>query len=141
MHGAGAGAGDEMIGQVIAQAKAQLNLDASQQPLFDAAVTQSKAARVSLRALHQKAKDALATELLKPQPNLASLVQVADGVQSDSLKIRNDTRTAWLAVYTGLSTEQKAVIHALVAKRVARAEAFGERMRQHFLEMHNGVGG
>jgi hypothetical protein len=139
--GPGAGAGEEMIGHAIAEAKAQLNLTPPQQLLFDAAVMKSKAARVALRALHQNAKDALAGELLKTQPNLASLVPVAEGVQSDSLKIRRDTRDAWLTLYATLSPEQKAVIHALVAKRMARAEAFGERMRQHFLDMHGGSGG
>ena len=50
---------DEMIGHLIASAKSQLNLNTSQQGMFDTAVADSKAAFQSGRALHQKVRDTL----------------------------------------------------------------------------------
>jgi len=137
----GAGPGEEMIGRLIEHAKAQLNLNTSQQGMFDTAVAQSKAARTTVHGLHQKVKDALTAELAKAEPDLAAVAAVSDKVQADSLKLRHDVRGSWLMLYATFNPEQKAVVRDLLQKRMARAEAFGEKMRQHFLEMHGGTGG
>ena len=143
MHGAGmgAGAGEEMIGRLIEHAKAQLNLNTSQQGMFDTAVTQSKAARLSLVAAHKTVKDAMTLELAKPEPDLAAVAAVADKAQSDSLDTRHKVRGLWLALYATFTPEQKAVVRTMLQNRMAHAESFAQRMRQRFLEMHNGSGG
>ena len=143
MHGAGmgAGAGEEMIGRLIEHAKAQLNLNTSQQGMFDAAVAQSKTARTSLVVLHKTVKDAMTAELAKPEPDLAAVAVVADKAQSDGLTIRHQVRASWLALYATFTPEQKAVVKAMLQKRMAHAESFAQKMRQHFLDMHGGSGG
>ena len=73
-----AGADDEMIGHLIAHAKAQLNLNTMQQGMFDTAVAHSKAAREAGRALHEKVKATLQAELAKPEPDLAAVAAAAD---------------------------------------------------------------
>jgi len=139
--GAGPGAAEEMIGHLIERAKAQLNLNTSQQGMFDAAVAQSKTARTSLVALHKTVKDAMTAELAKPEPDLAAVAAVADKAQSDGLTLRHQVRASWLALYATFSPEQKAVVKTMLQNRLAHAESFAQRMRQHFLDMHGGSGG
>ena len=123
--------GDEMIGQFIAKSKANLNLNTSQQVMFDATVAQTKAARESGRALHQKVKDALAAELAKAEPDLAAVAAVADGVQQQGVALRHQVRDSWLQLYATFSTEQKAVVRDMLQKHMARMESFRQRMKDH----------
>ncbi|MEO8674337.1 MAG: periplasmic heavy metal sensor [Casimicrobiaceae bacterium] len=129
-HGAMAGhGGDEMLGNLIAHAQAQLNLNTSQKLAFDSAVVQTKAARESGRAMHQKVKDALAVELAKTEPDLAAVAAVADGVQQQGTALRHQVRDTWLALYATFSPEQKAVVKDLLQKRMARMDSFRQKMQ------------
>jgi Spy/CpxP family protein refolding chaperone len=125
----GAGGGDEMLGHLIAHAQAQLKLNTSQSGMFDAAVAQTKAARDSGRALHQKVKDALAAELAKPEPDLAAVAAVADGVQQQGIALRHQVRDAWLQLYATFSPEQKAVVRDLMQQHMARMDSFRQRIK------------
>ena len=128
-HGAMAGHGDEMLGHLIAHAQVQLNLNTSQKLAFDSAVAQTKAARESGRALHQKVKDALDAELEKTEPDLAAVAAVAHGVQQQGTELRHQVRDTWLALYATFSPEQKAVVKALLQKHMARMESFRQKMQ------------
>ena len=96
--------------------------------LPDAAVAQSKAARPQLQALHQQVKTALTNELAKPEPDLAAVAAAADGARASATTIRNQVRASWLALYATFSPDQKAVIKTMLQNRLARAEAFKQRM-------------
>jgi Spy/CpxP family protein refolding chaperone len=122
---------DGMLGHLIAQAQAQLKLNTSQSGMFDAAVAQSKAARDTGRTLHQKVKDALTAELAKPEPDLAAVAAVADGVQQQGIALRHQVRDAWLQLYATFSPEQKAVVRDLMQQHLARMESFRQRMKSH----------
>ena len=122
------GAGEQMIGHLIAKAKAKLNLNTSQQVLFDAAVAQGKAAREAGRALHQKVKDAMRAELAKAEPNLAAAAAIADDAGQQGRALRQQVRGEWLKLYATFSPDQKAVVRDLLQKRMDRMEAFRERM-------------
>jgi Spy/CpxP family protein refolding chaperone len=126
--GAMSGAGEQMIGHLIADAKAKLNLDTSQQVLFDAAVAQGKAARESGRALHQKVKVAMRAELAKTDPNLAAAAGIADDAEQQGRALRLQVRGEWLKLYATFSPDQKAVVRDLLQKRMDRMETFRERM-------------
>jgi Spy/CpxP family protein refolding chaperone len=132
-HGAmmGQGGGDEMLGNFIARAQAQLKLNTSQQVMFDTALAQTKAARESGRALHQKAKDAMVAELAKSEPDLAAVASVADGVQQQGIALRHQVRDAWLQLYATFSPEQKAVVRDMLQKHMARMDSFRQRMKDH----------
>ena len=128
-HGAMAGPGDEMLGHLMANAQVQLNLNTSQKLAFDSAVAQTKAARESGRALHQKVKDALVAELAKTEPDLAAVAAVADGVQQQGTALRHQVRDTWLALYATFSPDQKAVVKDLLQKHMARMESFRQKMQ------------
>jgi len=74
-HG-GPGGGDFVMG--IAALKGQLNLNTSQQAMWDNAVAAGKAARDSARASHQQMHATLTTELAKAEPDLAAVATAAD---------------------------------------------------------------
>lgn len=127
MHGGGAGI-EQMIPRMLEQAKASLNLNTSQQTQWDSVVAQGKAARDAARANHQKAHAALQVELAKAEPDLAAVAAAADSVEQDNRALRKQVRDQWLALYATFSPEQKAVVRDLLQKKVARAEAFHQRM-------------
>jgi stress-induced morphogen len=140
-HGQGPGA--EMIGRLIAHAKAELNLNTMQQSMFDAAVASSKGAHQSARASQQKVKDALKEELAKPEPNLnlRAVAAVADSARNDAQTLRTQVREKWLQLYDTFSTDQKAVVKTLLQNRMAHAESFRQKMMERIHERMGTTGG
>jgi Spy/CpxP family protein refolding chaperone len=130
-HRGPAGGGD-MFEQAIAHAKANLNLNTSQQQMFDATVAQAKAARQQGRALMQKVHDALAAELAKAEPDFAAVAAVADDARAQGQALRQQVRTRWLNLYATFSPEQKAVVRDMLQQRLARIDAFRQKMQQRF---------
>jgi Spy/CpxP family protein refolding chaperone len=128
-HGAGPGGGIE-IEHVLGALKGQLNLNTSQQLMWDNAVAQTQAAHAAGRANMQKAHDALTTELAKPEPDLVAVAAVADGVQTSNQTLRHSVRDLWLQLYGTFSPEQKTVVKTALAMRVARMDAMRARMQQ-----------
>ena len=126
----GQGGGEEMIGHLIANAKAKLNLNTSQQVMFDAAVAQAKASHQSGRGLHQQVRDALAAELAKTEPDLAAVAIVADTAQQQGVALRHQVRDAWLKLYATFTPDQKAVVKDLLQQRLARMDSFQQKMMQ-----------
>ena len=133
----GRGGPDEMIGHLIAHAKARLNLNTMQQGMFDTAVADSKAAREAGRALHEKVKATLQAELAKPEPDLAAVAAAADAAADQGRDKRKAIRAEWLALYATFTVEQKAVVKDMLQKRLAHAESFREKMREHMQSMFN----
>ncbi len=123
---------DEMIGHLIASAKSQLNLNTSQQGMFDTAVADSKAAFQSGLALHQKVHDTLQAELAKTEPDLAAVAAAADAAMDQGRVQRKAIRAEWLALYATFTPDQKAVVKDILQKQVAKADSFREKMREHF---------
>jgi Spy/CpxP family protein refolding chaperone len=132
MRGPMAGGGEEMLGHLIAEAKAKLNLNTQQGVMFDAAVAQSKAARETARSLHQKVKDALAAELAKAEPDFAAVGAAADAARAQGAELHKQIRTAWLNLYATFSAEQKAIVRDMMKERIARMESFRKRMQERF---------
>jgi len=121
-HGHG-GSGD-MVGHVIENAKAQLNLNTSQQQMFDAAVANTMAAHQTGRSLRQSVKDKLTAELAKTEPDLAAVAAVSDNVQAQGQALRKSVRAQWLALYATFSPDQKAVVRDALQNQIAKAESF-----------------
>jgi len=128
MHGGG---GDQ-IGGLLAHAKDRLNLNTSQQALFDNAAAQSKAAHESARASRQQVKAAVQAELAKPEPDLAAIAAASDNAEQQNRATRQSIRNQWLQLYATFTPEQKAVVKDMLQKRLQRAESFGEKMRERF---------
>jgi len=120
--------GDASFG--IAALKGQLNLNTSQQTMWDSAVAQTKAARDTGRANMQKIKDAMNVELAKAEPDLAAVAAASDDVQASNGALRKQVRNAWLAVYATFTPDQKAVVRDALKQRMSRMESFREKMLQ-----------
>ena len=140
-HKHGHGAPGDMIGHLIMSAKAQLNLNTSQQQMFDAAVASSKAAWQQAKTLHQSVNDALTAELAKSEPDLAAVAAAADNARAQGEALRQQVRAQWLALYATFSTDQKTVVKNLIQQHMAQAEAFRAQMQQRWQQGGTGESG
>lgn len=130
-HGGGGGGGDNLI-RAITHFKAELNLNTSQQALWDAAVMASKTARDAAGQRRQTVKQVVTEELAKTEPNLTRLATTADQVQDTNTAARRQVRDQWLAVYHTFTPAQKAVVKTGIEKRMSRMENFREHMGERF---------
>jgi Spy/CpxP family protein refolding chaperone len=112
----------------IAALKGQLNLNTSQQTMWDSAVAQSKAARDTARANMDKVKTAMTTELAKAEPDLSAVAAVSDDVQASNSALRKQVRGTWLALYATLTPDQKAIVKTSLQNRMAKMESFRQKM-------------
>jgi phosphoenolpyruvate-protein kinase (PTS system EI component) len=113
---------------VLQRIQAKLNLNTSQQQQWDTAVAQSKVAHEAMRANFQQLKAATQAELAKSDPDLAALASVSDQLQQQNIAQRKQARAAWLALYGTFSAEQKATVKDAINARMARMDAFRQRM-------------
>ena len=127
-HGHHAAGGDVVMS--IMRLKDQLNLNTSQQTMWDNAIAAGKAARTTGRANQQKVHDALTAELAKPEPDLAAVSAAADSARNANAALHTQVRDAWLALYATFTPEQKGVVKTALSKRVAKMERFHQKMLQ-----------
>jgi phosphoenolpyruvate-protein kinase (PTS system EI component) len=113
---------------VLQRIQAKLNLNTSQQQQWDAAVAQSKAAHQAIRANFQQLKTATQAELAKTDPDLAALATLSDQLQQQNIAQRQQARAAWLALYGTFSADQKTTVKDAINARMARMDAFRQRM-------------
>jgi hypothetical protein len=139
-HGAGHGP-DASIEGVIVGLKAQLNLDTSQQLLWDSAIAQSKAARENGRASMDKVHGVLTAELAKAEPDFAAVAAAGDAAQAGNQALRKQVRGEWLKLYATFSPAQKAVVRDAVKARVARMETMRQRFQEHMQQRTPASGG
>ena len=109
--------------------QAKLNLNTSQQQQWDTAVAQSKTAHDAIRANFQQLKAATQTELAKSDPDLAALASLSDQLQQQNIAQRKQARAAWLALYGTFSADQKTTVKDAINARMARMDAFRQRMQ------------
>jgi Spy/CpxP family protein refolding chaperone len=126
-HG-GPGGGDFLMG--IAALKGQLNLNTSQQTMWDNAVAAGKAARDSARASHQKVHDTLTAELAKAEPDLAAVAAATDAARDSAATQHRQVRDAWLNLYGTFTPDQKTVVKNALQQKLTRMEQFREKMRE-----------
>ena len=127
-HGRGMG-GDGFAPQAFEALRGKLNLNTSQQALFDQAAAAGKTAREAAWTNGQKVRDAMRAELAKAEPDLAAVAAVADGIQAQNQATRRTVRDQWLKLYATFSAEQKAVVRDFLASRVDRFESRRHGMR------------
>ncbi len=127
-YGAGAG-GDGFAPQALETLRGKLNLNTSQQALFDQAAAAGRTAREAAWTSGQKVRDAMRAELAKAEPDLAAVATVADGVQAQNQATRRTVRDQWLKLYATFSAEQKAVVRDFLASRIDRFESRRHGMR------------
>ena len=128
----GPGARGAHVEQVIAQLRAQLNLNTQQQVAFDNAIAAAKSAREAGRAQVDKVRDAMKAELAKPAPDLRAIANVAESVRANAQAQHAQIREQWLQLYDSFDPQQKAVVRDALLKRIERMEHFRERMHERF---------
>ena len=131
-HGRDGGHHGEHFFKHLAAVKSQLNLDASQQALWDSAVAAGKAAREAGRARRATIRQVMAEELAKPTPDLARVAATSDRVQDSNITDRRAVRDQWLNLYATFRPDQVDVVRQLMANRLARMDSFRERMKRRF---------
>jgi Spy/CpxP family protein refolding chaperone len=129
MNGHGRGL---QIERILMSVKGQLELNTSQQVMWDNAIAQTKSARGAGRAGMEQVRAALNAELAKAEPDFAAVAATADAVQAGNQALRKQVRDEWLKLYATFTPAQKAVVRDNVKVRVARREAFRERMKEHW---------
>jgi len=100
---------------VLQRIQAKLNLNTSQQ-------------QQAIRANFQQLKTATQAELAKADPDLAALATLSDQLQQQNIAQRQQSRAAWLALYATFSADQKTTVKDAINARMARMEAFRQRM-------------
>ncbi|HEV2042248.1 MAG TPA: hypothetical protein VGT81_19760, partial [Casimicrobiaceae bacterium] len=90
---------------------------------------QSTTVHEAIRANFQQLKAATQAELAKADPDLAALASLSDQVQQQNIAQRKQARTAWLALYGTFSAEQKVTVRDAINARMARMDAFRQRMQ------------
>lgn len=128
-HGGGGGAGMG-IENILSSVKAQLNLNTSQQVMWDNAVAQTKAAREAGRTAMDKVRTSLNAELAKAEPDFAAVGAVGDAAQASQQALRKQVRDEWLKLYATFTPEQKAVVRDAAKAKVARMETFRAKMQE-----------
>ena len=93
------------------------------------AVAQSKTAHDAIRANFQQLKTATQAELAKSDPDLAALASLSDQLQQQNIAQRKQARAAWLALYGTFSADQKTTVKDAINARMARMDAFRQRMQ------------
>ncbi len=134
-HGHGHGLAIE---QVLASLKDKLNLNTSQQLMFDNNVALTKSARATGRTNFETARAALNAELAKAEPDFAAVAAAADAAQANNQTLRKQVRDEWLKLYATFTPAQKGVVRDAVKARVARMEAFREKMKERFQSRSQG---
>jgi hypothetical protein len=109
-------------------AKANLNLNTSQQLQWDNAAAQARAAHDAIRANFSEVSAALQAELDKAEPDLASVSALADNARSQNEALRRSARDAWLALYATFNPDQKAIVRDALKAGIERMQAY-HRMR------------
>ncbi len=109
--------------QMLKQIKSQLQLNTSQEQQWDAVVAQEKAAHATARASSAQVQAALQTELAKPEPDLAAVATLSDGVRQQNETLRKQTRDAWLALYANFTPEQKTLARDTIKTGLDRMAA------------------
>ncbi len=131
--------GFAMEGALI-RLKGQLNLDTSQQLNWDNAMAQGKAAREAARTNMQNLRAAMAAELEQPDPDFAKMASLADAAQASNQESRRQVRALWLQIYATFSPPQKALVRDAMKAKMARAEAFRNKVRERMQQRGNGTG-
>jgi Spy/CpxP family protein refolding chaperone len=115
---------------VIESLKGSLNLNTSQQQQWDSAVAASQSARQAMRASFAQLKAATQAELAKAEPDLGALAAQADSVQEQNSAARKAARSAWLALYSTFTPEQKGVVRDAIQARMAKMESLRANMKE-----------
>ncbi len=137
--GHGPGPGFALEG-VLASVKTQLNLNTSQQTMWDAAATATANARGTGRANMDKVHEALTAELARAEPDFAAVATIADAAQASNQALRKQVRDQWLALYATFTPAQKAVVRDAVKARIDRMQSMREKFRERMPSRGPGAG-
>ena len=123
--------GGGLVEHVLAQMKDRLSLDSSQLQMYDAARTQTLAARDQAMSQRAGVRAKIDAELAKAEPDLAAVSTLFEGVDEQNRASRRQVRDQWLKLYANLRPEQKTLVRDALRERLSPgAEGSREKMRE-----------
>jgi protein CpxP len=102
--------GSSMMQHKLDKIHSQLNLNASQEQLWQTALSTMKADRQQERALHGQAKKQMESLMQAPVLDMHALQTQHEQTWNQSQQLRAHTQAAWLNVYDALDPTQKATV-------------------------------
>src|SRR5262249_47782879 len=123
-HGEGFGFGFFGMGKT----KDQLNRSPDKKTQWDAAPAQRKSPHDARRQNRQQFRQAVQAELAKPEPDLAALATLGDGLRQKGEASHQQVRNAWLQLYATFTPAQKAVVKDALLQRMQKMQQFHDKM-------------
>ena len=116
--------------QALAALKGQLNLNTSQQVMWDNAVAQSKAARETGRANFGQCAGRAEPSSRRPSPTSRPSPRRPTSVQAANAALRKQVRSQWLSAVRDVQPGAEGRRAGRARERVARMESFREKMKE-----------
>jgi protein CpxP len=109
---------------------ARLKLTPEQEKLWQTAADTMKRDGEAERANHEKVHAQLKAMLQQPILDMDALHTAHTQVQQESARLREETASAWLAVYDALDDPQKTMVSDLFKQHFSKMESMHERWQQ-----------
>jgi uncharacterized membrane protein len=133
-HGRHGGPGGFMRG--LKKLHDKLNLNASQEKQYQAALDTAKQNREAMRANFRQFRQQLAALKQQPVIDMNALHDAHQRLAQQNRPLREQTEGAWLAFYNGLNGQQKATISDALKARFAKASQRRAQMHEHWRQKH-----
>lgn len=100
--------------------EAKLKIRPEQKQQFDAAVGATQRAMLAVGLTVMQLKDKLGQELLKPRPDLRSLMETQEALIEQTKPLFREAREEWVKLYAQLDDEQVAIAKSFVDEHIGR---------------------
>ncbi len=140
MHGPHGGPrmhGDFMMG--IKKLHDKLNLNATQEKQWQAAVDTMKQNGQAMRKNHEQLKQQFDAQKNQPILDLNAMHNTHQQIDQQDAQLREQTAQAWLAFYNGLNDQQKTTVSTALKEHFAKMEQRHEKMRQRWEQHRKGA--
>lgn len=107
----------------------QLQLNADQEKLWQAAINTMKQNHEAMRRSHMQMREQMKTMLQQPILDLNAMHAARQNAEQQNAQLREQTSAAWLNFYNSLNDQQKTTVSTELKKHFAR-------MRDHEMKKH-----
>jgi Spy/CpxP family protein refolding chaperone len=122
------------------QLHAQLQLNADQEKLWQAALGVMKQNHEAMRASHKQMHEQMKSMLQQPILDLNAMHAAREKAEQQNAQLREQTAGAWLNFYNSLNDQQKTTVSTALKKHFARMEEHGKKMHERWQHHRPGAG-
>jgi periplasmic protein CpxP/Spy len=119
---------------------AQLQLNADQEKLWQAALNTMKQNHEAMRKSHMQMREQMKTMLQQPILDLNAMHAARQNAQQQNAQLRDQTAAAWLNFYNSLNDQQKTTVSTELKKHFARMREHEMKKHEHWGHQHGGAG-